>query len=165
VIFSVIQFQASCHYSYLKTQGLVRGGIGHRATGSIPQPAGRLAGAGLQPAEETEAKNKSLTLMVFSASINWKLTFPSDALTVASYLFSSAKVKFSPLALRLPPEPALEAVSAHSFWSWLVELWLLAPDPVKAARIFPPKAPLPAAPGVMEALSRLPSPARAVGAP
>jgi hypothetical protein len=67
---SEIQFQASCHYSYLKTRGLVRGGIGHRVTDSLPQVAGHLAGTTLQPAEETEAKNKSLTLMVFSASMN-----------------------------------------------------------------------------------------------
>jgi hypothetical protein len=99
MIFSKTQFQASCHYSYLETRGLVRRGIGHRATGSILQLAGRLAGTALQPAEETEAKTKSLTLMVFSASTNWKLTFPRDTLTVASCLLSSAKVKFSPLAL------------------------------------------------------------------
>jgi hypothetical protein len=59
-------------------------------------------------------------------------------LTVVSCLLSSAKVKTSPLALRLPPDPTLEAVSAHSFWSRLTELWLLAPDPIEAARIFPP---------------------------
>jgi hypothetical protein len=101
MIFSESQFQASCLYSYLETRGLVGGGIGHRAIG-----------VALQPAKEFEAKNKLLTLTVFSASMNWRPAFPSDTLIVASCLLSSSKVKFLALVLL---EPALEAMSAHSF--------------------------------------------------
>jgi hypothetical protein len=69
----------------------------------------------LQPVKEFEAKNKLLTLTVFLASTNWRPTFPSDTLTVASCLLSSTKVKFPALVLLVLPEPTLEAVSAHSF--------------------------------------------------
>jgi hypothetical protein len=115
MIFSESQFQASCLYGYLETWGLVGGGIGHRVTGSLPQPAGHLASVALQPAKDFEAKNKLLTLTVFSASTNWRPMFPSGTLTVARCLLSSAKVKFLALVLMVSPEPALEAVSANSF--------------------------------------------------
>jgi hypothetical protein len=115
MIFSESRFQASYLYSYLETRGLVGGGIGHRAIGSSPQPEGRLAGVALQPAKESEAQNKLLTLIVFSASANWRPAFPSDSLTVASCLLNSAKVKFLALVSLVSPVPVLEAVSAHSF--------------------------------------------------
>jgi hypothetical protein len=66
----------------------------------------------LQPAKEFEAKNKLLTLTVFSASTSWRPMFPSDTLTAASCLLTSTKVKFLPLVLLVLPEPALEVVSA-----------------------------------------------------
>jgi hypothetical protein len=61
----------------------------------------------LQPAKESEAENKLLTLTVFSASTNWRPAFPSESLTVASCLLSSAKVKFLALVSLVSPEPAL----------------------------------------------------------
>jgi hypothetical protein len=42
--------------------------------------------------------------------MNWRPAFPSDSLTVASCLLSSAKVKFLALVLLVSPELALEAV-------------------------------------------------------
>jgi hypothetical protein len=69
----------------------------------------------LQPSNDFEAKNKLLTLTVFSSLTNWRLAFPSDSLTVASSLLNSAKVKFLALVLLVSPESALEAVSVHSF--------------------------------------------------
>jgi hypothetical protein len=75
MIFSESQFQASCLYSYLETRGLVGGGIGHRAADSSPQPAGHLAGMALKLAKESEAEDKLLTLIVFSASTKWRPAF------------------------------------------------------------------------------------------
>jgi hypothetical protein len=76
MIFIESQFQASYLYNYLKTRGLVGGGIGHRAADSSPQPVGHLARMALQTGKESEAEDKLLTLTVFSASTNWRPAFP-----------------------------------------------------------------------------------------
>jgi hypothetical protein len=104
-ILSKIHFQASCLYSYLKTRGL----------GCMVKWATELRASSLNQQKKSEAKGAVLTLVVRTASRNWRPTFCSDSLMIENCLFSSARVGLLPWTLSFSPASTLEAVSAHSY--------------------------------------------------
>jgi hypothetical protein len=88
--------------------------------------------------------------------------FRIDSLTPASCSPSFFRVSaFFPAS----PGPTLDAVSAHSFWNWPAQLWVLALETVGAIEAFPPEVLLAVASGVTVASLRPVSPARALGDP
>jgi hypothetical protein len=104
MLLSEIHFQASCHYSYLKTRGL----------GCMVKWATELWASPLNQQKKSKAKGMVLTLVVRAASRNWRPTFCSDSLTIENCLFSSARASLLPWTLSFPPASTLEAVFAHS---------------------------------------------------
>jgi hypothetical protein len=104
MLLSEIYFQASCHYSYLETQGL----------GCMEKWATKLRASPLSQQKKSKAKGAVLTSVVRAASRNWRLTFFSDSLMIENCLFSSARVSLLPWTLSFPLASTLEVVSAHS---------------------------------------------------